>query len=56
MDVQVGTLEGGSAQQTYDYLFDDTIDFVKSGIMTGEGDFESAEAAKEKESKVWGVS
>ena len=33
-------------------MFDDAIDFIKSGIIGGEGDFETAEIAKEKEVKV----
>ena len=49
----MGPAAGASApEKEYDYLFDDSIDFIKSGIIGGEGDFETAELAKEKETKV----
>jgi hypothetical protein len=41
------------SQQAYDFLFEtSSIDFVKSSMLGGEGDFDSAETAKEKETKV----
>lgn len=39
------------AQEQYDFLFEDSIDFVKSSMLGGEGDFETGETAKEKEIK-----
>ena len=51
---QAGAKDAGAGQKEYDLLFEDAIDFIKSGIMTGEGDldFDTAEKAKEKETKV----
>ena len=49
---QVGPTDGSAVQKEYDFVFDDAIDFIKSGIIGGEGDFETAEIAKEKEVKV----
>ncbi|KAG1680389.1 hypothetical protein FOA52_015480 [Chlamydomonas sp. UWO 241] len=45
--------QDGTEQQQYDFLFEDNIDFIKSGFIGGEGDldFESAESAREKEVK-----
>ena len=48
----MGPTDGSAVQKEYDFVFDDAIDFIKSGIIGGEGDFETAEIAKEKEVKV----
>ena len=52
LDLQVGPAGGTAAPPDYDFLFEDSIDFIKSGIIGGEGDFDTAEIAKEKEVKV----
>ncbi len=33
---QVGAQDGGAAVPQYDYVFEDTMDFVKAGMLAGE--------------------
>ena len=46
--MQAGAQAGVSTGKQYDLLFDDSIDFIKSAMLAGEGDFESKEVGAMK--------
>lgn len=45
--VQAGAQDAGSAQPQYDFVFEDSIDFIKTAMIAGDGDFETAEVRKQ---------
>ncbi|KAF5840651.1 P-loop containing nucleoside triphosphate hydrolase protein [Dunaliella salina] len=49
--MKAGAQAGVSTGKQYDLLLDDSIDFIKSAMLAGEGDFETPQEAKAREAK-----
>lgn len=43
---QAGAADAGAALPQYDFVFEDSIDFIKTAMIAGENDFESAEVGE----------
>lgn len=41
--MKAGAADAAAAQPQYDFVFEDSIDFIKSAMIAGTGDFETAE-------------
>eukprot|EP00798_Chlamydomonas_sp_ICE-L_P001143 gene1143-3707_t len=49
--MKVGAQDGGPKQAQYDFLFEDSIEFIKTTLLEGEGEFEEAEEAGKREAQ-----